>query len=331
MKIDPQILSQAAGLFDLHVSDLRPLGGMEGMALEFQRDGGAFVLKITPKSKDDPAEARQLQEKLEFINYLAENGVRVAKPIQSPAGNWLEIVETESQIYLINALTKAEGRHLELYQPSQVGPVFFKNWGQVTGQMHRLAKTYKTWQKDPGDGSPPSAINDWQGEHKFFAGWCQYDDVRAKWIELGQQIEQLPRSPAGYGLIHNDLHPWNMLVTSQGNITVIDFDVCAYHFFVKDIAIALFFANWNGRPPQGQSKDEYLTAFFQNFMSGYAQKNTLDGFWFKQLPIFLKHHQILLFTVFTDEWKSPNKWQSETLSKWKNQILNDIPVVRLQL
>ena len=65
-------------------------------------------------------------------------------------------------------------------------------------------------------------------------------------------------------------------------------------------------------------------------MSGYSQENTLDGYWFKQLPIFLKHHQILLFTVFTDEWKTPQKWQSDTLRKWKRQILNDTPVVTLQ-
>ena len=111
MKIDPQILSQAAELFDLHVSDLRPLGGMEGMALEFKRGGESFVLKITPKSKEGPAEARRLEEKLAFIDYLAENGVRVAKPVPSPAGNWVEAIETESHLYLVNTLTKAQGRH----------------------------------------------------------------------------------------------------------------------------------------------------------------------------------------------------------------------------
>ena len=59
-------------------------------------------------------------------------------------------------------------------------------------------------------------------------------------------------------------------------------------------------------------------------------ENTIDEFWLKQLPIFTKHHQILLFIVFTDEWKIPNKWQSDTLKNWQNQILNDIPVVRIQ-
>jgi len=65
-------------------------------------------------------------------------------------------------------------------------------------------------------------------------------------------------------------------------------------------------------------------------MTGYSQENAIDEFWLKQLPIFTKHHQILLFTVFSDEWKTPNKWQSDTLKKWQRQILDDIPVVRIQ-
>jgi Ser/Thr protein kinase RdoA (MazF antagonist) len=330
MKIDPHILSQAAQLFDLHVSDLKPLGGMEGMALEFKRDSVSYVLKITPKPKDNQSEVRQLIEKLEFINFLAENGVRVAKPIRSPTEKWVETVEMEESIYLVNTLTKAEGKHFNLYNIPGGDPAFFRDWGQVTGQMHRLAKTYEFWQKNPGDGSPTSEIGNWKDEHQFFAGWCQYDDVRTKWIELGKQIEHLPRNRAGYGLIHNDLHPWNMIVSQQGKITVIDFDVCAYHYFIKDIAIALFHVNWSGNPGKGESKDDFLTNFFHNFMAGYTQENILDRFWFKQLAIFLKHHQILLFIVFTDEWKSPNKWQSNTLRKWRRQILNDIPVVKLQ-
>jgi Ser/Thr protein kinase RdoA (MazF antagonist) len=329
MNIDPQILSQAAKLFKLHVSDLRPLGGMEGMALEYKRNGSTYVLKITPKSKDDPAEVSKLEEKLEFIHYLAENDVRVAQPIPSPVGKWVETVETDQLIYLVNALTKAEGKHFNLYNVPRGDSNFFQGWGQVTGQMHRLAKSYKIWKKDSEEGSPISMITNWKEEHQFFAGWCPYDDVRDKWIELGQEFDMLPKNRAGYGLIHNDLHPWNMIVNAQGEITVIDFDVCSFHFFIKDIAIALFHVNWSGNPGKGGSKDDYLTGFFQDYMRGYAQENTLEGFWFKQLPMFLKHHQILLFIVFTDEWKTPNQWQSSTLKKWKRQILNDTPVLKL--
>jgi Ser/Thr protein kinase RdoA (MazF antagonist) len=344
MKIDPKILSQAAqfygikisdlrvlgGMDGIKISDLRVLGGMEGMALEYKQDNIPYVLKITPKSKDNPDELEILEEKLGFINYLAENGVRVAKPIPSPSGQWVEVVESDELIYLVNAMIKADGRHVELYNLKHRKSSFFQNWGRVTGQMHALAKKYPFWQKKSVEGNPPTKITDWRDEHAFFRGWCQSDDVREKWIKLGDEIEKLPQTRDGFGLIHNDLHPWNFLVDTHGQITVIDFDVCAYHFFIKDIAIALFFANWNGKPTKGQPKGNYLTDFFRKFMTGYSVENDMDSFWFTQLPSFLKHHQILLFTVFTDEWKKPNKWQADTLRKWKHQILNDIPVVSIQ-
>ena len=330
MKIDPHILSEAALCFGLDLSNLRPLGGMEGMALEYRRDDGDYVLKVTPGDKSNPDQVAQIKAKFEFITYLAENSVRVAKPVPSPQGNWLEMIEMDDAIYLVTAATKAEGRHVDLYNPTQSKSGFFQAWGKVTGKMHRLAKAYEFGQKDMGDGAPVSPITDWKQEHEFFRNWCQSEEVRAKWVALGIEIEALPQTREGYGLIHNDLHPWNFLVDSIGEITVIDFDVCAYHFFAKDIAIAMFFANWVGNPGKGRSKDDYLTTFFQNYMQGYTVENNLGDFWYQKLPVFLKHHQILLFTVFTDEWKTPNKWQLNTLKKWKRQILNDIPVVKIQ-
>jgi Ser/Thr protein kinase RdoA (MazF antagonist) len=330
MKIEPKILSKAAQLYNLSISDLRLLGGMEGMALEFRQGERDYVLKITPRDKGDSNQVRQIEEKSEFVNYLAENEVRVAQPIPSPSGNWVEVLETDEKIYLVSAATKAAGKHIEIYYSSQTSPAFFQAWGRVTGQMHALAKKYPYWQKNPDDAGSTSTISDWKGEHAFFQGWCQHDGIRQKWIELSEKIEILPQTREGFGLIHNDLHPWNFLVDTRGQITVIDFDVCAYHFFIKDIAIALFFANWNGRPPKGQAKDDYLTGFFRSFMTGYSLENDLEGFWFTQLPLFLRHHQILLHTVFSDEWKKPNPWQANTLQKWENQILKDIPVVSIQ-
>lgn len=331
MKIDPHILSQAAQRFDLELSSLRPLGGMEGMALAYKRGDASYVLKVTPSDKSNPDQVSQIEAKYRFITYLADNGVRVAKLIPSPGGNWVEIVETNERDYLVSTATKAEGNHVDLHDSAQSKPDFFQAWGRVTGQMHRLAQTYETWVKDPGDGTQPSPIFDWAQEHESFRKWCQFDDVREKWVALGAKIETLPLERTGYGLIHNDLHPWNFLVDDHGEITVIDFDVCTYHFFVKDIAIALFFANWVGNPGKGRSKDDYLTFFLQHYMKGYAAENDLDEFWFQQIPLFLKHHQILLFIVFTDEWKTPNKWQSDTLRKWNRQILNDTPVLQILL
>jgi Ser/Thr protein kinase RdoA (MazF antagonist) len=302
---------------------------MEGMALEYVHGDRSCVLKVTPGDKNNPKQREQIEAKSKFITYLADNDVRVAKPVLSPRGNWLEVIEKDTANYLVTAATKAEGKHINLRYSSQTKPELFQAWGEITGKMHRLANNYPFWRVNPEEGKPVSPIIDWQQEHEFFRKWCQYDEVHEKWVELGETIKTLPMTREGFGLIHNDLHPWNFLVDRNGKITVIDFDVCAFHFFAKDIAIALFFANWTGKPRKGQSKDDYLTIFFQNYMQGYDREFTLPEFWFTKLPIFLKHHQILLFIVFTDEWATPNNWQQKTLQKWERQILNDTPVVKI--
>jgi len=331
MKLDPKTLSAAAQSFGVELSALRPLGGMEGLACEYQQANNTYVLKIIRTDQENPDQKAQIAEKIDFINFLAENKVRVAHPVRSPSGQWIETIKTPEGDFLVTASTKAQGEHFDLYNPSKGTPDFFRAWGRVIGQMHAAAKNYKFWQKNPSDRSIPSRLNDWRGERSFFANWCQDDAVRQKWLEIGKRMEQLPQTREGFGLIHNDLHPWNFLVDRRGEITVIDFDVCAYYWFIKDIAIALFFANWNGNPGKGRNKDDYLTMFFRNFMEGYELKNRLDVFWIEQIPMFTKHHQILLHTVFTDEWKPYNKWQAETLNKWKYQILNDVPVVKLKI
>ena len=331
MKIDPQILSKAAHLYGLDLPGLRPLGGMEGMALAYNQDDRDYVLKVTPKGVNNLEQVRQVEDKSRFVTYLSNHGVKVAKPVRSPEGNWVEIVITEEINYLVTAATRAQGDHVSLYDPTQSTSSLFQAWGRITGQMHHLAKKYPSWRKFPEDCEDPSPVFDWQEEHDSFLDWSKKDTpIQSKWIAIGDQIRNLPQTRDAYGLIHNDLHPMNFLVDEHGEITVIDFDVCCFHFFVKDIAIALFFANWIGKPSRGISKDAYLTRFLQNYMQGYAAENTLDDFWFGQIPLFIKHHQILLYIVFTDEWQKPNPWQSNTLRKWRNQILNDKPVVKIQ-
>lgn len=329
MDISDAALARAASLFGVEASGLRLLGGLEGLAYQFERDEEQLVLKIASSSDDGPERMARMQETLGFVSYLADNGVCVARPVNSLRGVWVEWVESDDGNYIASVATKATGHHVNRRDPMEWNSHLFQKWGQVTGRMHALAKTYHTWRREPEAGGPQTSILDWQQEFEFFANWCQEDDVRAKWFELGEQLQRLPQTRDCYGLIHKDLHPSNFLV-DEGEITVIDFDVCSYHWFATDIAIPLFFADWIGTPNRSQAREAFLASFFNDFMAGYNRENRLDPFWIKQVPLFLKHHQILLFIVFTDEWKTdPNEWQTNQLKKWRHSILNEVPVVRL--
>ena len=67
-------------------------------------------------------------------------------------------------------------------------------------------------------------------------------------------------------------------------------------------------------------------------MAGYNQENALDPFWLQKLPIFLSYRRMLLLIFFSDAWgKSPNRWQENHLRTWRQGIVNDIPVVKLDL
>jgi Ser/Thr protein kinase RdoA (MazF antagonist) len=52
------------------------------------------------------------------------------------------------------------------------------------------------------------------------------------------QFEHLTPTVDDYGLVHGDLNPTNFHV-NDNQITLFDFDDCAYKWFINDIAIAL--------------------------------------------------------------------------------------------
>ena len=114
---------------------------------------------------------------------------------------------------------------------------------------------------------------------------------------------------------------------SDGTITVIDFDVCAHHWFATDIGIALFHGAWMGVSGD-QDPNTFLPGFYPHFMEGYTEENALDSFWHAQLSRFVDYRRLLLFSVFSNEWREPrNDWQTRMLDRWREDILDNRPVV----
>ncbi|MBN1874768.1 MAG: phosphotransferase [Anaerolineae bacterium] len=312
MQVSTEILHEGAGLFGADGEALRSLGGMDGAVYTYTRAGQGYILKFVPTQADD---LPVLIEKWDFVNYLAENGVQVSRPVTSRAGNLVEIVQNSDHIYAVFQAVKAPGKHVDGRSPTEFNTDLFRTWGRVMGKMHALTQTYTGGEH----------ISHWRQEVQFMTGWCPDPAVQEKWRAMEAYLATLPQPPDAYGLIHNDLHPWNFLV-DRGNITVIDFDVCNHHWFTTDIGISLFHAAWMG---VGGDKDPnaFLPGFYASFMEGYAGENTLDAFWLNQLPRFVDYRRLLMFSVFSNEWREPRQsWQQQTLDHWRQGILHDIPV-----
>jgi Ser/Thr protein kinase RdoA (MazF antagonist) len=135
-----------------------------------------------------------------------------------------------------------------------------------------------------------------------------------------------------YGLIHNDLHPMNFMVCrvdGELRLTVFDFDVSVYHWFMTDIGIAVFHTVW-GRWSDAAYTRAYMPRFLEHYLRGYCRENSLDEVWLQRLPLFVKYRQMLLHTVFSHEWAIPSPDQAKILADWRQSIMDETPAVDFQ-
>ncbi|HEY3341899.1 MAG TPA: phosphotransferase [Anaerolineae bacterium] len=319
MDISASLLQAGAERFDVPPATLKLLGGMDGVVYSYARDSADYVLKFSPaKSEQIPT----MLAKLDFVNYLSANGVSVSRPVPSTRGELVETLVDAGQLWAITSSELAPGRHAN--HAEEFGDELFQKWGQTIGLMHRLTKRYddvRRW--------PTGLIEDWHGEMHFFAQWCDDDAVRQKWLALGALMGQWSPDKDCFGLIHNDLHMLNFTVShvnGELRLTVFDFDVCDYHWFMTDIGIAVFHSVWDRWSDTAYTR-AFVPHFLEQFMRGYARENTLDEIWLQRLPYFLKYRQMLLHTVFCHEWAKPTPGQAQQLADWRESIIDETPAV----
>ena len=136
----------AARLFGAAQDGLRKFADYEGCAnlvYEYERAGRPLILRISFRS-ERPVE--QIQAELHFINYLADNGVRVSRPVPSQNGNLVETIQADGIPFIVVSFVKGRGMRVpdNEYRYREGAPIdeYFTNWGQALGQMHALSKKY---------------------------------------------------------------------------------------------------------------------------------------------------------------------------------------------
>ncbi|MEM7012368.1 MAG: phosphotransferase, partial [Verrucomicrobiota bacterium] len=258
-----EVLDEAVRRFEIPPESVRDLGGFESFVYECQHHGKPRILRITHCLHRDIG---QICAEIDWISYLAENGVGVCAPVFSNE-RYSEMIGPDDSYFVATLFEKAVG------QPARDGlwaPPVFEKMGRMMGQMHALTKRYK----------PPHEIfrrPHWDKDVEGIAQKYLPADqtlVAEKFESLAAEIRQLPRDEDTYGLVHIDFHRGNFLVDGD-QIHLFDFDDCQYSWFADDIAIALFYAV----PYICESaKDlEFAREFLRRFLDGYHQENDLDS------------------------------------------------------
>lgn len=312
-----EILAEAAKRFGSSMQQTKDLGGFESFVYEMERnDGKQYILKITHsirRTKD------YLMGELEFVNYLAANGVETSASIPSSNGNLVEIIEAEDGYFLAYVFEKAEGR---LVEKRDWGADLIHEWGRVLGQMHHLAKDYQP--------SQPTYIRQQWWEDDLFVNRRKYipndenhEKALLKYDALLEEINALPKNRDSYGLIHDDVHHANFFLDKQNKIVPFDFDDCEYHYFINDIAVVMYHLLRSDKFKFTQeSLAENRDFVLQHLREGYSKENTLEDFWWKKLPLFVRKRHALFLSLYHQIWEG--KELNEGQVKWLERLRREV-------
>lgn len=320
------IRDEAARRHGLSPEALTELAAFENYVYEAENDlGDSVILRISHSSR------RTLDYTLgevEFVRYLAAAGLPVSPPVLSESGQFVERIEDREagQYFVVTAFERAEGIVFDDAPPLKDRfwrPPLFRDLGRLFGRLHERARTYRP-------SSPRLKRQEWHEYDVVDIGRFAPPEerlVRERTAAIIARLQALPRTPEHYGLIHADLHPHNFCF-AEGKLTAFDFDNCEYAWFVKDIAVLLFYIV-RGEPRE--RRDEAAAAFLGPFLEGYREVRPCEAEWLAAVPDLLSLQRSMNYALF-HQYRDPAVLDDDTRDRWsrfRTAIEADTPVLNL--
>ena len=327
-RYEGSILKFATERFEIEGEDIHAFDAYEGCAnlvYACKQMDRPVILRV---SYSQDRSYQQILAELDFIQYLAQNGVRVAEPIPSIHGKLIEELQTgETSCYFV-CFTKGPGSRVpdNNYRYRQDAPIeeYFQNWGAMLGKMHALSKQYHFPGLNP-------RRPDWFQLH---ARKLDIDSnipnslplVKRRVSGLLDQLTALPKDFQGYGLIHGDFNDGNFTVDyTNGNITVFDFDDCCYFWFAYELAAA-----WEGGIGRVMfenvdKRKNFMDRYMGHVLTGYTKWNILPDEWLEKIPLFIRVIQVEEFLHYVQYIQEDNKEIQSHLKYLITCIEQDLP------
>ncbi|HEX5688784.1 MAG TPA: phosphotransferase [Roseiflexaceae bacterium] len=315
-RYDDSILREAMRRYDVADGSIQLLGEVESYVYEFERGGSGSILRIAHSLRRDE---NLIQGEVDWINYLSDGGVSVARALNSEHGRLVEAIDDrQGGQFLATAFVKAPGQ-----SPWDLGwtPELYKRYGRLLASMHALAEHYEP-------SNPAWRRSDWDGpEMAFVANFLPASEAVAhqKYEQLLAHLHALPKDGASYGLIHQDAHGGNFFVDEDGTLTLFDFDDCGYSWFANDIAIALFYIVMDA-----DDWPAFTREFMSHFLNGYREVRPFDRQWLQEIPAFLKLRELVLYAVMHRDYDVQNIddwWAARFMHDRKWKIERDLPFI----
>ena len=263
---------------------------------------GNFFARITNYKTYD----EQLEE-VTYTNFLYNEGFGVSQTIASISGELVEKIILDKE-FLIVLYKEASGIHLP---KSKWNASVLKDLGRQIGRLHRLSRKFE-------NQGTIKYINDWYDNEEYaFHKYIPKEETTIREIaqEVLSTIKNLPQSHSTYGLLHGDLWLENILVDSDSNLTLVDFQDCEKHFYIFDLAVPVYSAMEYSFVGNGNIVD-YGRSITNAIIEGYQEENEISQEMLEKLPLFIKLKEIFEYSLMH------MYWNKERLTEEQIRIMN---------
>jgi Ser/Thr protein kinase RdoA (MazF antagonist) len=271
----------------------------------FRAGGRSFFLRLT----SDRHRARdQLEAELDFVRFLASRGLGVSHPYQSRNARWVETIDVDGDVWHAVAFVAVPGSHFRFFSADVDRPLFHA-WGETMAALHVASRDFvpASTRRRPHWSAQDTTSCD--------AGRITLAEIAAhrEHALISAWLATRPVTPERWGLIHGDFERTNF-VLEHGLIRVYDFDDACYHWYVADIAHALW--AFRNAPPDDRAR------FLAWFLEGYRVRGPIEPDVREQLSWFVRLRTLSLFIArlhaapSTDDWLTRARRWLATPFRW---------------
>ncbi|MDA1076598.1 MAG: phosphotransferase [Proteobacteria bacterium] len=273
--------SEALANWDIDVASLTLASRSENVVYKVTDvRGECYALRIHRPGYSSLVE---LESELQWTHRLSEGGVFTPTHILTRGGQGYASVPVAGQVHQVGVIKWLEGVALaDRIENASVADVChcFSQLGGLIAQTHRISNA---WQTPPGFTRRVWNAGGLVGEAPLWGRFwevaqLQPDEatlLKSARDEIFKRLSVLGEDPEYYGLIHADLHPFNVLVDGD-RVQVIDFDDAGFGWHHHDVAVALYGSE---DKPWGEAARDAL-------FTGYRQVRPLHDSIPALLPLF---------------------------------------------
>jgi len=225
----------------------------ENAVYELRSGDARRFLRLT---EDRHRSREQLEAELEFVHFVTSRGLAAASAVPSAGGEWVETADAaDGSIWHAVVFAAVPGRHFRYFSLDIDRPLF-RRWGSAMGRLHTLSREFgpATSRRRPpwtaqdttrcDDAMLPATETEARREHARIAEW----------------LASRERTRASWGLIHGDFERTNF-VCDGTTLWLYDFDDACYHWYLADVAHAL----WAFRGAPAADRGHYLAWFLEGY------------------------------------------------------------------